>query len=174
MKLRTYLFLSLIMALGSAQALPGWGWTNSTFTRLKDGVSAVVTTGLELTGIIDNRDAQLENQRKAMQIKSLEQLKSLHISLAVLLAQNQHKSVCREILNQIKAISDVSQLTQDANKALIALLEKSDSHHEEIGQAYSNLFTLINQQLPKKQEGKAASVLSEFLTDPDTYLSLVF
>lgn len=177
MKLRA-LFLSLSLATvaiqAPIQALPGWV-TKAISCAQSNNVALVAAVGFGLHSIVGAyRSYTAQQEYINAQVRTLSTLKALHL----IVASHQKGDIqYNQAIKQIKeiAVSDLSKDVAHANKRLLTLLDADKADYSAIADAYSQLYKQINAELGYWNPAfEVVSTLPEFVTDPNTYLSLIF
>lgn len=177
MKLRT-IFLSLSMATlaiqAPIQALPSWANKAVSFAK-SNNMALVVAVGFGLHSIVNAyRSYNAQQEHINAQVRTLSTLRALHIIAA---SYPKGDIQYNHAINQIKSIpvSDFSYDVARLNNKVLKLLEASSIDHIAVANAYTELYQQINTELGYWNPAfEVVSTLPEFVTDPTTYLSLIF
>ena len=177
MKLRA-IILSVSFAMAAVQAPVHanprfWGWTTALTTAAKDNMAAIATAGIGLISIVEGyRNYQENSKSNSLRIESLNSLKSLHMKLAVSVKDTPEYQV---VLNEIQKITNLSPDVSVTNSRLLALLAASQADANSIADSYTHLYRQIKNELAQKTKFiQIPSIVSEVVTDPDTYLTMIF
>lgn len=177
MKLRT-IFLSLFVAIATVfapiQALPGWATKAVSFAK-SNNMALVAAAGFGIHSIV-NAYRSYNNQQEQINahVRTLSTLRALHLIAA---SYPKGDTQYNHAIKQIKSIpvSDLSNEVVQANERLLTLLDASKADYSAIADAYTQLYKQINAELGYWNPAfEVVSILPEFVTDPNTYLSLIF